>query len=521
MSSNPSPDQIEANYTDLDDHDKAVGSTVERLAVGAMVSLVGKGVGRGIDFAKQVALARLLSVEAYGLFAIIWNLLKIIGIFAPLGLQNGVIKFASEHHQTDGGKFKDIVSRSIGLCLVISVGFSTFLWVIAPWLGSNVYTEPGFVSTFRIFVLVLPPLVGLRVVSSATRISQRMQYAIYAEELFQSISALLLFVLFFMWGWKLMGAVWATVISFFLAFALSIFYLYRLFPFFVHTRRISATTNISLLSYSLPTAFSGMFSVVVTRLDRLFLGYYQTAADVGIYQAASQLSIVFAIVLDGFNAIFSPIIADLYHKNQFTKLQEIFCISTKWGIYVNVPILLVVFFVPHSLMEGVFGTPYLLGVTSLLILTIGQVVNISVGGVGRLLIMTGNQNTWLNTTAIAMILSIVLNVLLIPKWGIMGAAIATSVSVSLLFIVGLFQVRFLLHLWPYDARYKKGILATAITIIGLLIMRIFSPTEPLIDLVITAFLSCGLFFGTLLIIGLDEEDKTFFRFLKNRLTEKK
>lgn len=515
------PDEVTTVAEVVGDRGTHHSDAVARLAVGASISLVGKVTGRGMDFVKQILLARLLSVEVFGLYALIWNLLRIMGILAVLGLQNGVVKFATPFRQKEGGKFKDVVFRALALCLTVTVGVSGLLWLSAPWLAANLFDDPGFVAAFRVFVFILPPMVGLRVAASATRISQRMQYAIYAEELLQSILALLLFLLFFMAGWHIFGAILAAILSYVLAFALACYYLYHLFPTAFRQKRQVALTNRTLLTYSIPTAFASMFGVVVNRFDRLFIGYYLSTTDVGLYQAAAQFSIVFALVLDGFNSIFSPIIADLYHKGHDEALQDIFRISTKWAIYVNFPFFLVIFLTPVAIMTTIFGPSYTAGAAPLVILTAGQAVNISVGGVGMMLVMTGRQKAWFATSGLMMALAIVLNVSLIPHWGIVGAAMATAVTISLLFIIGLFQVRFLLHMWPYDGRYKKGILAASITIISLLLMRFTLQLSPLPDILLTTFLSCTLFFGTLLLIGLDEEDKIFFRSLSIKISQKK
>ncbi len=502
-------------------HEQSEGNAVARLAVGASVSMVGKVIGRGIDFAKQIVLARLLSVEAFGLYALIWNLLRIVGILAALGLQNGVVQFATPLRQIEGGKFKDVVFRSLTLSLAVAVAISVLLWFSAPWLAANLFSDPGFVSAFRVFLFVLPPMVGLRIAANATRISQRMQYAIYAEELLQSIAALLLFLLFFVVGWQLTGAILATTLSYALAFGLACYYLYRLFPTALCQKRQFALTNRALLTYSIPTALASMFGVVVNRFDRLFLGYYLSTTEVGLYQAAAQFSIVFALVLDGFNSIFGPMVADLHHQGEYGALQDIFRISTKWAVYVNFPFFLVIFLAPVSLMTAVFGPEYASGATPLVILTAGQAINIGVGGVGMMLVMTGRHKAWFATSGLMMALAIVLNVTLIPLWGIVGAAVATAVTISLLFIIGLFQVRFLLHLWPYDGRYKKGVLAATLTTLSLLLLRLVWTVPPLLDILLTTGLSCTLFFGMLLLLGLEEEDKTFFRSLSAKINQRK
>lgn len=490
---------------------------VERLAVGATISLVGKVLGRGLEFLKQIALARLLSVESFGLYSLIWNLLRMAGIIAPAGLQNGVIQFGTPFHLTNASKFKDVLLRSLGLCLTFAIVLSALLWIGAPWLANNFFNEPGFAGAFRAFVLVLPPMVGLRVAANATRISQKMQYAVYTEELMQSVAALTLFLLLFMSGWRLWGAIWATTLSFTLAFILSCYYLWRLFPAALRAKRRFAVSNHTLLAYSTPTAFSGMFSLVISRLDLLLIGYFLTATEVGVYQVAAQFSIVFAVVLNGFNAIFGPIVAALYNKGRYTELQELFCISTKWGVYASAPLVLIIFTAPASLIEGLFGAPYLSAITPLLILTAGQIINVAGGGVGRLLIMTGKQNAWFLSSGAMMIVSFALNMLLIPHWGIVGAAIATAVSVALLSVVGLIQVWFLLRLWPYDARYKKGLVATGATIAGLLLLSLLPQLPHLLYLFLATLLSFSLFFGILILLGLDQEDKNFFRWILKNL----
>lgn len=489
---------------------------MQRLAVGAAVSLVGKVLGRGVEFIKHILLARLLTIEAFGLYALIWNLLKLLSMIAPLGLQNGVIRFATPLRDTNKRQFKDVLLRSLTLSFVISCALTAALWLSAPWLGQRVFNDIDFTSAFRAFVLVLPFMVGLRVAANATRISQRMQYAVYAEELLQSISALLMFVLFFLAGWGLIGAIWAATLSFILSFGLSCYYLYRLFPVALRLKRELAVTNRVLLVYSIPTAMSGLFSVVVNRLDRLFIGYYLTVTEVGIYQAAAQLSIVFAVVLDGFNAVFSPIISDLHHKGRHPELQNIYRISTKWGIYANMPVFLVVFFAPVAVMNGLFGPAFSAGVTPLIILTVGLLINISAGGVARLLIMTGHQNIWFYSSGAVMLLSMILNIAFIPRWGITGAALGTSISVALLSLVGLFQVKRLLDLWPYDRRYLKGLLATGVAIVGLTLVRLVLPGTTLFDLFVISAAAGILFFGALLLVGLDDEDKLFFAYLRDR-----
>ena len=197
-------------------------SSVNRLAVGASVSLIGVMLGRGLEFFKQVALARLLGLEAFGLYALGWNLLRSIGILLPLGLQNGVLHFGARYWRQDDGALRSILVRTIAMSFLIGCGVTLILFIAAPWLMVNVFNEPGFITPFRVFTLMLPFMGTLRVAANATRISQRMQYSVAAEEIAQSTLNILLFALFYLLGWELMGAVVSTVLSYIAALGVAL-----------------------------------------------------------------------------------------------------------------------------------------------------------------------------------------------------------------------------------------------------------------------------------------------------------
>lgn len=485
---------------------------VDRMAAGAGVSLVGKVGGRGLDFAKQIIIARLLGAEAYGLYALAWNLLRVIGILAPLGLQNGVIHFASQHWRTADGRFKSVLLRSLLLSVGMGVVVAAVLFMLAPWLATTVFDEPQFAPTLRLFTLVLPFMSGLRVVAAATRVSQRMKYSIYAEDIAQTALDLALFITFYLLGWRLLGAVFATVLSFIVAFGLGLYYLRKLFARALAVPSKAGVSYRELVGYSIPTAFSGMFGVLVFRFDRLFLGYFWTATEVGIYQAASQFSVMFPVILTGFNAILTPMVADLFHQHDMRRLEELYRINTKWGIYAMVPIFLVLVLLPRDVIVVAFGPEYAAGALAMAILVVGQFINGATGAVGILLIMTGYQNYWFRISILFMVLGFILNFVLIPPLGMVGAALATAFTVSVLFLVGLVQVRRTLHLWPYDRRYAKGLVATAVTAIVILAVQLL-PLSPFVNVVVSALLSLLVFFGLLLVQGLNAEDRAFLQIM--------
>ena len=494
-------------------------SSVNRLATGAGVSLFGVVMGRGLEFFKQVALARLLGMEAFGLYALGWNVLRSIGVLLPLGLQNGVVRFGAGFWRKDDGALRSILTRSVALSFAIGCVVTLVLFLMAPWLTDVVFNEPEFTLLFRVFTLMLPFMGALRVAANATRISQRMQYSVAAEEIAQSTINLILFAALYLLGWQLAGAVVSTVLSYVAAFALSIYLLRRLFVSAFHSPSRPAVTSRQMVTFSLPTALADVSGVIISRADRIFLGIYWTAADVGVYQAAAQIAIIMAAILSAFNMILMPMIADQYHKKNMRQLEELFRINTKWGIYCIVPLVLVIAFVPEDVMQVIFGPAFVSGAIVLQILTIGQFVNIATGATGSMLIMTGHQTVWFRLSMVIVVVNLALNLTLIPPWGMIGAAVATALTIGGLFIASLLLVKRILGLWPYDRRYLKGIAATAGAMLLLFSVRLLS-LSPLANVVVNAIVAAGAFFGLLILLGLDPEDRAFIELIRKRVRVK-
>lgn len=494
----------------------SANASVNRLAAGAGISLFGVGIGRGLDFVKQIALARLLGPEAFGLYAIGWNFLRIIGILAPLGLHNGVVHFATPFRKADDRALNSVIARSVLLSFAIGWGITFVLLIIAPWLTTELFNEPEYLPLFRVFALMLPFMGALRVAANASRISQRMIFSVASEEIAQGALNLVLFILFYLFGWQLFGAIVATVLSFGAAFALALYFLRKLFgPFYADVARPSVATG-DLLAYSVPTALAGMFGVIINRVDRLFLGYFRPSAEVGIYQAAAQISVIMALVLNAFNMILMPMIAEQYHKRDMKQLEELFRINTKWGIYCIVPVVLVIVFAADDVMTVLFGQIYAAGATALVILTMGQFVNIATGATGTILIMTGHQTAWFRLSMIIMVANITLNLTLIPRWGMIGAAVATATTVGGLFAVGLLIVYHIHHIWPYDRRYIKGLIAAAITAAVLFVVRL-AGLPPFLNLTANTLAAVVCFFGVLVKLGLEPEDRAFIETIASRI----
>src|ERR1700738_3894828 len=128
----------------------------------------------------------------------------------------------------------------------------------------------------------------------------------------------------------------------------------------------------------------------MVHVDKVALGHYLNAQDVGVYSVAAAVVVYVPLVLQSVNKIFSPTIADLHTRGGHALLSRLFQSLTKWVIGLTTPLAAVVIVFARPIMR-IFGPDFAEGWPILVIGTLGQLINCGVGSVGYLLLMSGNQ----------------------------------------------------------------------------------------------------------------------------------
>ncbi len=209
-------------------------------------------------------------------------------------------------------------------------------------------------------------------------------------------------------------------------------------------------------------------------------------------------------------------IANLYRRGELKRLGLLFRISTKWGLYLCLPVFLVVVIFPQAVGTTVFDARFAAGVPAMIVLVCGQMVNVATGAVAHLLIMSGHQNRWLTLSSVSVVVNVVLNLLWIPRFGLLGAAAATAVSMVGLMSLGLAAVRQHLGLWPWDRRYAKGLAGAGGAALALLALRRFWPEPDPLRLAALCFVSVAVFVVMLAILRFDDEDRHLLQIIRAR-----
>jgi O-antigen/teichoic acid export membrane protein len=197
------------------------------------------------------------------------------------------------------------------------------------------------------------------------------------------------------------------------------------------------------LRFASVLSVNSMLRNVLDSTDVLFLGVFATAAQVGVYGAADRVSLLVVAPLLALNAAFSPAIAEFHARGQGGALANLFKLATKWSFTLSCPAFLscVLF---HDAILRIFGPQYVAASLVLAILAFGNLVDAGVGSVGSLLVMTGRPRVILANTVTAVALNICLAFWLVPRYHMIGAAIATSATVIMRNLTALAEVQWII-----------------------------------------------------------------------------
>jgi O-antigen/teichoic acid export membrane protein len=239
---------------------------------------------------------------------------------------------------------------------------------------------------------------------------------------------------------------------------------------------------------------------------------------VGIYQAAVQVSIILDVIVGTFNTVFASRISRLHFASDTARLDELFKISTKWAFYTSMPAFLVLCCSAHELLRISYGPAYGGGAVPLIILSLGSMADAASGAAGYLLAFTGFQKRLTAISGVTLVVAIFLNYLLIPRFGLIGAAVATAFAHAGVCLAFLITVHRCLGVWPYDRRWLKGLLAGALTCAIVLLARPLAANSDLGQFLLTLGISVGVFPAALFVLGLDPEDKEFVRMIRMRFS---
>ncbi|MBI1911527.1 MAG: flippase [Deltaproteobacteria bacterium] len=394
---------------------------------GASVAFILKALGAVLAFAFNIRLTKLLGADDAGIYFLAITIVTIAGSMSCVGLDNTLLRFVAMNAAVDDwGTLKGACRKGITIALFASVSLTLALFFSAGWISTEIFSKPELTWSLRMMSVAIVPMTVLTLYAEMLKGLKRIRDSNLVQGV--GIWGLALVGLFVLnSGERIHTAVWAYILAVVLTAVLA-FSIWRLATSHIRCERVRFETS-KLLNTCIPLFWVSLLSLLVSLTSTFILGIYGTKAEIGIFGAASRTAFLISFILVAINSISAPKFAALYRLKDMKALGSTARNSAKLLTILSAPVLLLFILFPSWVM-GIYGAEFVAGGSVLIILAIGQFINVSTGSVGYLLIMSGNEKIMRNNLIAVTVLNVGLNFLLIPKYGMMGAAVATSISVS-------------------------------------------------------------------------------------------
>lgn len=427
------------------------------LVSGSVINGAVAALGVAMFFLAFLLLARLLGAVQYGVFSIVYSWLSILAMAATLGADQLLLRLVAAYRvKGESGELHGLLHWSRRLVWSSGLAVGLLAAALVGWLGGE--SEAGMQASFWLGCLALPLLAEVQLHQQALRSLRHYALGMVPDRI---IKPLLLMALF--WALSRLSPPLESadaMLIFLGATALSLLLLRRWLRRLLPVGTLEAeprSRNREWLRASLPLLVVSGMHMVLSNTDIVMLGIFADARQAGIYSAASRIASMVAFGLLMVNTIAAPLFSELFAAGEMERLQRLVSHSALGITAIVAAILLPVLLFGEEVL-ALFGAEFAAGYAALLILGIGQLLNALCGPVGYLLAMTGHQDVAARVLTLSALLNVAGNAVMIPAYGMLGAAVTTAVTTVLWNLVMVVEVRRRLEIRPtvFALRAKRA-----------------------------------------------------------------
>jgi O-antigen/teichoic acid export membrane protein len=397
---------------------------VSRVARGSVVAFFVYSTGIGLAYCAQLAIARILGVETYGIYAFVLAWMTVLAYFCALGFEVSLLRFVPAYEaKRDWARLRGVIqyaqrrSAIVGVSVVL-VGTC----IVMTWVSS-----PALRNTFLVGFLLVPVLALLWIRCSAVRTFGGVVSALAPDRIAREGTLLALVAIAALGlGWFVDApfVMLATLVGSVVGLGWAGLAMRRLRP-----PAIAAVSPVydvpTWRQAALPLIIMGAGEALMNRTGIILLGWIADTKDAGIYSLAYNVACVVTLPRVAVNTLFAPTISGLFVRKEQATLQALVTSAASWSFCAGAFIAVTLFVLAEPLLAW-FGPGYDAGVPAMRILLVGQLIVAGAGSQLYVMTMTGNERSAAALLVACAAANAVLSAVLISLLGLTGAAIATT-----------------------------------------------------------------------------------------------
>ncbi|MGH2684981.1 MAG: MATE family efflux transporter, partial [Actinomycetota bacterium] len=417
------------------DHVTPGRSDLHTLASGGVLNVAGSVANFLLQFLLVIVVTRVLRAEGAGLFFEAVAVFSILASAAQLGADTGLVRTISRFQvlgRTDD--LRSILYVAIAPVLVVGSLYAVAVYVLAPQLADLLMHEADLsdgVASLRLLAPFLPLAAATTVALSGARGFGTMLPYVAVEYVAKPMLRPLLVLVAVALGFRSRGVVLSWAIPVAIGFPVALWAVLRLLRRSQRAERPPATEPPRPLgaivrefwAFAAPRGLATLFQITIIWLSTLMVGALAGVREAGIYAAASRFALVGLFALEAVRLAIAPQLSALLAAHDRDRAEHLYQVGTWWIMIPSWPLYLSLAVFSPLLLQ-IFGPEFVVAQTALMIASLAMLVSMGTGNVTVILLMGGKS--WWNLLNVlgALTLNVLLNLYLIPRYGIAGAALA-------------------------------------------------------------------------------------------------
>ena len=408
-----------------------------------------------IQMIVNIALVRILPPPVLGDYYLIINIVNFLVILGTLGMSQTILKLIPawiSNFRYDLAK--QYFYKSIRLCMLSSLIVSIAFFIVFAEISSSFFYNSFSAGWILLIIALFIVMVLQGILNAMLRSFHNLKSMVILSDIFPKLLVLLGLTILWAYSYNSLLPYLLSLLIF--ASVVSVIMMYLKIKTHLNMNSESSRNNIEqgIVTLALPLWITSLMLYLLTSGDIWIIGYFLTTSDVAVYGSVLKLIILLNLSFNLIITVVTPVISELYHKQELKKLESLLRITATLS---SIPALIIgcIFFIYGEFLLGfIFGEFYVSGSIVLNIISIGIVVNILTGPCGTVLMYTNNQKLMMYITVISGTITIILSLMLVNIYGIAGVAIASCLGMILQNALMFYSVRRKLGVWTHFSIFE-------------------------------------------------------------------
>ncbi len=437
----------------MTEHDEGVST----LAKQGSITFAGNVINGLLAYVIVMVITRFVSPGVYGLWVLATSVILFMQVFANLGLPLAIDYFVPQYLDEDEpGKAKGVIVQVTATVLITSSLVAAAVAYTAADIAAF-FQEPALEIGLLLLAITIPMLAIYRVLLTSFYSIKKLQYRVIMRDITRPIVRFAITAGLLLAGFGLLGLVVGYVVGLFIAITIGLV-LFTYKAWHLVSATLEPVANRPLFTYSVPLAMTSVVFVLMGHVDYFVLGFFLDSSDVGVYRVGYMLGSGLMIIFNSLSPVFKPLIAET--REDTALVEERFRVAARWIAGITFPLAIVLTLGASSFLAVLYTPQYTEASLVVGLLAFAFLFNVTFGGPdGSLLQGMGYARVVFVNTAVLFGVNFGVSFLLVPVYGIEGAAIGSATALFLVGGLTLMELYYLDGIHPFTRDFGKIVFA--------------------------------------------------------------